>query len=183
MNKTNKTTTTAACAKRCWTKPLAKSALKASDNASACAHRLIKWGIRHCRPIVTFADKEALLAEIAALALSSWRKAYHPALLESARHRQNSASLPPRVNYAIQNPEKYRLMFGPAIKDRQPIRIWWNHVRPYLALLRQFIGRAKSSVFWVLSQARWLAAFGRECTACADARTDGLYHAWICRKP
>ena len=80
------------------------------------------------------------------------------------------------VNYAIQNPEKYRLMFGPAIKDREAYPHLVESGEAAFALLRQFIEEGQKSGAFVLGPSQQMAgSIWAGVHGYALMHIDGLY--------
>jgi AcrR family transcriptional regulator len=81
-------------------------------------------GVSHAAPYNHFADKSALLAEVAALGFQALRRE----LEESARRPRSSrqtliAIAVAYVRFGVEHPGHYRLMFGPELaeEDRYPV--------------------------------------------------------------
>jgi AcrR family transcriptional regulator len=81
-------------------------------------------GVSHAAPYNHFADKSALLAEVAALGFQALRRE-----MEAAGHRPRSSRQAllgissAYVRFGVGHPAHYRLMFGPELadKDRYPM--------------------------------------------------------------
>jgi AcrR family transcriptional regulator len=81
-------------------------------------------GVSHAAPYNHFADKSALLAEVAALGFQALRRE-----MESAARRPRSSRgallgiATAYVRFGIEHPAHYRLMFGPELaeKERYPV--------------------------------------------------------------
>lgn len=136
-----------------------------------------KVGVSATAPYRHFADKEALLAEIAALAFVELAQATIQPLLEISpaidKIRLATAAY---VNYATQNPEKYRLMFGPAIKDREAYPHLVESGEAAFALLRQFIEEGQKSGAFVPGPSQQMAgSIWAGVHGYALMHIDGLY--------
>src|SRR5690554_7553935 len=77
-------------------------------------------GVSQTAPYRHFTDKNALLAELATLALQELANEFLASITlgkSAPENIQNAGEV--YLRYAFDNPEKYRLMFGPTISDRQ----------------------------------------------------------------
>ena len=77
-------------------------------------------GVSHAAPYNHFADKSALLAEVAALGFEALRRD----LEEAARRPRSSRQALPAiavayVRFGVEHPAHYRLMFGPELAERE----------------------------------------------------------------
>jgi AcrR family transcriptional regulator len=77
-------------------------------------------GVSHAAPYNHFADKSALLAEVAALGFQALRRD----LEEAARRPPSSRQALPGiaaayVRFGVERPSHYRLMFGPELAERE----------------------------------------------------------------
>src|ERR671924_456746 len=77
-------------------------------------------GVSHAAPYNHFADKSALLAEVAALGFQALRRE-----MESAARRPRSSRgallgiATAYVRFGIEHPAHYRLMFGPELAEKE----------------------------------------------------------------
>ena len=79
-----------------------------------------KVGVSQTAPYRHFKDKNELLAEVAAQAFTEIYERSHSVIDPKARPIQNiQASGMAYLQYAIENPEKYRLLFGSTIQNRR----------------------------------------------------------------
>lgn len=77
-------------------------------------------GVSQTAPYRHFTDKNELLAELATLALQELANKFLASITlgqSAPENIQNAGEV--YLRYAFDNPEKYRLMFGPTISDRQ----------------------------------------------------------------
>ncbi len=81
-------------------------------------------GVSHAAPYNHFADRCALLAEVAAVGFGSLRDQMEAAARRSRSSRQALLGIATAyVRFGVENPAHYRLMFGPdlADDDRHPV--------------------------------------------------------------
>ena len=77
-------------------------------------------GVSQTAPYRHFKDKNELLAEVAAHAFSDLYQATSQQLIPQHSTRENiEATASAYIAFAIANPEKYKLMFGPSIQKRR----------------------------------------------------------------
>ncbi len=103
-------------------------------------------GVSQTAPYRHFADKNALLAELATLALHELANVFLAAITPSknaALNIQYAGEL--YLRYAFANPEKYRLMFGPTISDRQNYPQLVSAGRAAFTVLQNFIEQGQAS--------------------------------------
>lgn len=102
-------------------------------------------GVSQTAPYRHFADKNALLAELATMALKELAKVFLAAITPSksaAINIQNAGEL--YLRYAFENPEKYRLMFGPTIINRQAYPELVAAGRAAFSVLQTFIEQGQA---------------------------------------
>jgi AcrR family transcriptional regulator len=81
-------------------------------------------GVSHAAPYNHFADKSALLAEVAALGFQALRRELEEAARRPRSSRQALIGIAVAyVRFGVEHPAHYRLMFGPEIaeKERYPV--------------------------------------------------------------
>jgi AcrR family transcriptional regulator len=81
-------------------------------------------GVSHAAPYNHFADKSALLAEVAALGFQALRRELEEAARRPRSSRQALIGIAVTyVRFGVEHPAHYRLMFGPEIaeKERYPV--------------------------------------------------------------
>jgi AcrR family transcriptional regulator len=81
-------------------------------------------GVSHAAPYNHFADKAALLAEVAALGFQALRRELEEAARRPRSSRQALIGIAVAyVRFGVEHPAHYRLMFGPEIaeKERYPV--------------------------------------------------------------
>lgn len=102
-------------------------------------------GVSRTAPYRHFEDKEALLAGVASGAFELLGRAFtdvkqdHPDPL-----RQLGGMLEAYVAFALDEPQRYRLMFGPELRSREHLDLK-NAALPVLTRLVQTIGEAQKS--------------------------------------
>lgn len=133
-------------------------------------------GVSQTAPYRHFVDKNHLLAEVATLALQELATVFLAAITPSqsaAINIQHASEL--YLRYALDNPEKYRLMFGPIIADRQNYPQLVSAGRAAFTVLQQFIeqGQANGEITTIpaplLANSCWANIHGL-----ALAQMDGL---------
>lgn len=103
-------------------------------------------GVSQTAPYRHFADKNALLAELATHALQELATVFLAAITPSesaAVNIQNAGEL--YLRYAFDNPEKYRLMFGPTISERQQYPQLVSAGHAAFAVLQTFIEQGQAN--------------------------------------
>lgn len=103
-------------------------------------------GVSQTAPYRHFADKNALLAELATIALQELATVFLAAITPSksaAVNIQHAGEL--YLRYAFDNPEKYRLMFGPTISDRHNYPQLVSAGRAAFTVLQTFIEQGQAS--------------------------------------
>jgi AcrR family transcriptional regulator len=81
-------------------------------------------GVSHAAPYNHFAEKSALLAEVAALGFQALRRAMERATRRRRSSRQALLGIATAyVRFGVEHPAHYRLMFGPELaeKERYPV--------------------------------------------------------------
>ena len=77
-------------------------------------------GVSHAAPYNHFADKSALLAEVAALGFQALRRAMERATRRPRSSRQALLGIATAyVRFGVEHPAHYRLMFGPELAEKE----------------------------------------------------------------
>lgn len=134
-------------------------------------------GVSQTAPYRHFADKEALLAEIAALAFVELAQATLKPLQEAEQAIDKvKLATAAYLSYATENPEKYRLMFGPSIKNREAHPHLVESGEAAFALLRQFIEEGQRSGAFMAGDSQQMAgSIWAGLHGYALMHIDGLY--------
>lgn len=124
-----------------------------------------------------FADKNALFAELASQSLLELMAIVTQAM-QPAENAKDKVRLAARayLAYAIQEPEKYRLMFGPTIQDRDNHPVLVEAGEQALALLLAFVDEGQKQGEFVAGPSELMAS---SCWASLHGYAlfllDGLY--------
>ena len=134
-------------------------------------------GVSQTAPYRHFADKEALLADLAAMAFIELAQAtVLPLTKASGAADKIEQATAAYLNYANQNPEKYRLMFGPSIRDRESHPKLVEAGESAFALLREFIEEGQAAHEFIQGDSQHMAcSLWASVHGYAMMQIDGLY--------
>lgn len=125
----------------------AAASLLKEQGVSAVTLRAVgeRAGVSRTAPYRHFTDKEALLAGVASGAFELLGRAFADVKQDYPDPlRQLGAMLEAYVAFALDEPQRYRLMFGPELRSREHLDLK-NAALPVLKRLVQTIGEAQKS--------------------------------------
>lgn len=133
-------------------------------------------GVSQTAPYRHFTDKNELLAEVASLALHELAEVVTNAIKPHKSATQNiQQASEVYLRFAFSNPEKYRLMFGPTVTQRENYPQLISAGQSAFVVLQRFIEQGQTSGEIINKPAALLA---NSCWACihgfALAQMDGL---------
>lgn len=109
-------------------------------------------------PYRHFADKEALLAELASLSFLALSQAtLLPLQAAQGAPQKVELAAAAYLRYATEHPERYRLMFGPSIREREKHPRLIETGNAAFALLREFIEQGQACGEFIAGNSQQMA--------------------------